>query len=234
MATSIQAIITQVCSRLGVSSAPASNRARGLEFANEGERLISQPGSFLYLSKRYPLILNNNAESIAMPTSPAVDYGKSMSLRIVGEKGYLTYYPHDRFMTGAVSSFYALRNNQPACWTFARDAAQVMTIFLNPKNTTGGNLSLELTAQMTVAALVDTPASFSLLPEGYELTLLAKYMEAEWGRVLSRPGAARVREEFDELLEIFYAAQRTSKEHAGTDTEASQRKQADVELHPEA
>jgi len=234
MATSIQALITEVLRRIGLSTANADNRARALAKANEGERHIAQPGSFLYLSRLYAITLNNLASSIPMPTSPSIDFGKSMSLRIVGEPGYLDYYPHDRFRTGAISSFYALRNDRPSTWSFWRSANGIMTMYFNPANSVGANLSLELVAQQAVQPLIDDTISFSLLPETYEETLLAGFMEAKLRYELSRPGWKDKQDEFDELLEIFYTGQRTSKEEPHTDNEAALRKRADVETDPEA
>lgn len=233
MATDIAALITEGCSRLGLDTVTAGHRARVLAALNEAERFISQPGSFLYLQKKYSVTLNSAASSVPLPTSPAIDFGKSMSLRIIGEPGYMTYVSPDRFMTKAGASFYALRNDRPAAWTLMRDASQVLTIYVDPANTTGGNLTLELTAQMAVTALVDSGSNFSLLPDGYELTLLLGRAVAQVKWQLDRPDWKPKQDETDQLLQLFHAGQRVSKAFTTTDPESVQRKQ-DEAVDPES
>jgi hypothetical protein len=231
MTTSVQLLINEGLARVGWADEPAK-RARFLAALNESERFIPAPGSFIYLTRKYPLTIANTASSVGMPTG--VDYGKAMSLRIVGQPGYLKYVPADRFMVSAIATYYDVGEDYPAVWTVMRDASGTMTIYVDPANSSGGNLTFELTAQQAVADLVDTTSSFSLLPDGYEWTLLLRRAEAQIRRQLSRPDWKAVQDEADELLQIFYTAQRTSKAWSATDAEAVSRKRDDVELAPEA
>lgn len=234
MTISTQALITEGCARLGWPDTDSPKRARVLAAINEGERFIGQPFSVLYLQRKYSFTIGNSASSVAMPTSPAVDYGKAMSLRIVGQPGYLRYVPADRFVVGAMASYYDVGEDYPAVWTFMRDASGTMTIYVDPANTSGGNLTFELTAQQAVADLTDSSSNFSLLPDGYELTLLLGRAEAQIRRQLSRPDWKSKQDEFDDMLQAFYMSQRTTKTQPKTDAETVQRKRDDVELAPEA
>lgn len=235
MADHVQRLIDEGLNRLGWAS-DSAHRNRYLDKLNESEREIAQPGSFLYLQRLYSITLANNAVSAPLPTSPSVpniDFGKSMSLRIVSEPGYLTYYAPDRFRVGSASSYYALRNDRPSAWTLERDTSSVLTIFVDPANTTLGNLTLELSAQMAVTTLTDANTSFSLLPDGYEWTLLLGRAEAKLLGELDRPFYQAKKADNDALLQAFYSGQRTQKKFPQTDPETERRKADEDLLDPE-
>lgn len=226
MSTAVSTLIARLEYLLGWPD-DSAHRLKCLDAINEAELFIAQQGSFLYLSCDRALSLPNNASSVAMPSGPLIDYGK---LAVVADDvGVLSYQPVDTFYTAPMATFYSLRNTRPAAWRFGRDGANALAIFFRgtttPANTTGGTLAYTITYQQIPVALVDDPASFSLLPSGYADTLLIARAEAELRRIQRSVGWQAKAQEFTDQLTPFYAGQRTSKEEARTDPEVQQRAQ---------
>jgi len=213
----------------------AAHRAKCLDALNEAERYIATQGSFIYLSKQTTITLVNTPGSndfLPVPTSPAMDYGKFAVIR--DATGILTYLPPDQFPNGGIGTAYLLRPLVPAVWTLGLDSGSVPSFFFYPANTSVGSVAYTLRYQRAVTDLTDAGNSYSLLPEGYEQTLLIRRAEADLRRTLNRKNWDMLMGEFDKQISSFYNGQRTSKESSKTDNEVAQRKQFDTQTGPDA
>lgn len=205
MADPIQTILTELLELINAPTAGAPSvvwRAKGLKVLNKSERRIAQRGSMTYLNHRNAAFsLGNGAETLAVPTSPAMDYGKAAT--ITGPNGPLEFVPIDQFYSVNRFTYNAVDVTKPSRWTLVDSA----TILFDRPNTSGVAYVMTLLYQKAIAALVDTGASFSLLPDGYEWTLLLIDAEIQWKRELERPLDQWVIEDHAAALESFYDAQ---------------------------
>jgi hypothetical protein len=226
--THVQDLVTELCTRMAWSTAAGTQRTRALKEINRAEKWIAQQGSFLYLSKRDSLTLNNGASSVAAPSD--YDYGKAAA--IVGDSGLLEYKKLGDFdAIGMRTGGNMIRTDRPGYWTFAF-ATSTATIFLKPANTSGSNLSLTFTYQRRVAALTDATNSYSLLPETYEDTILLDRAEYYAKKMLGIPMGAKFIEELDSQLATFFGAQRTTNPESQPDGETEAAKIYETQLQP--
>lgn len=217
MAATITTLIGTITDRLGWGSADAAKRLIVLDALNKSEKFIAQQGSFLYLSKRSTINLLSATSSVASPAD--YDYGKAAA--IIGDLGPLEFKrlgEFDAVILRTSSTGYSIRNDRPSFWTFAFSAG-VATIFFGPANTSGGTIAYTFTYQRTVVDLLDNSVSVSLLPEGYEQTILVD--RAEWliKDKLAAPMSPTFVQSITEGLQQFYGSQRTNKPEAITDPE---------------
>jgi len=208
------------------------HRAKALDFLNDADRYIAKQASCLYLNVTRPIVLASTASTIAAPTNPGWDYSKAATLE--DDIGVLRFLPRDRFKSGAVATAYSIRNTRPAVWTIGFDITQALFLFFDPANTTGAGITYNFSHQRVVTDLADNAGSFSLLPDGDEVTLLLGRAVAEARRILGRAGWQQKQEEVSAQLAVFYDGQRMTKEQPQTDMETQQRKQFDVATSPDA
>lgn len=217
MAQHVQNLIDELLDRIAWPTANnAAHRAKCLLALNNQEKTISQRGSWEYLSVRTTLGLNNGVQKLVVPSSPQFDPLKAAA--IADDLGPLTYLPVGDFDSIPLDTAYLIvRTNRPGYWTLARDGASGLTIFFDKANTIGSTITFNITYQQTVLALTDANNSFSLLPEGYEKTILLDAAELELKRILRIPIPQWKLEDFKEAMQMFYAANRTTKPEAKTD-----------------
>lgn len=225
MSLSIQALITRLEYRLGWID-DSAHRAKALDFLNDSERYISTRGSWLYLRRKQTFVLANTLSSLAAPSNPAMDPGNQVV--ISDDIGKLTYLSPDDFPGLPASDFYAIRPTRPSSWTFALDSSNIPTIFFDRANTTGGQISYLIDYQRTVVDLADSGASFSLLPDGYEVAVLLEDAEARAMQYLRRAGWEQKRALIDKYIaNEFFSFQRSSKEQTMPDQDVARRAEID-------
>lgn len=230
MSLHVQGMIDELIDRIAFPTTNnAGHRAQLLRQLNNSERWISQQGSFLYLQQRVTLALAHLATTVAAPTNPQLDSLKTAT--IAGDYGPLVYYPTGEFDEMAMDQTNAIRTTQPSSWTLAMSGT-VLTIFFDRQNQSGGLITYTFAYQRTPIDLVDLNSSFSLLPEGYERTLLMDRAEREIKRILRIPIEPWKLSEFEESMQAFASSQRTTKPEATTDAEIAAKKQYEVQLAP--
>lgn len=224
MAQHVQGLIDELLDRIAFPVANnAAHRAKCLLALNNQEKAISQRGSLSYLSVRTTLPLANNLQKLAVPTNPNFDPVKAAA--ISDDIGPLTFLPIGDFDLVPLDTGYLVtRINRPGYWTVARDGAGGLTIFFDVMNTTGNTINFNFTYQQTVLTLADATNSFSLLPLGYENTLLLDAAEIELKRILHIPIQQWKLDGHSADMEHFYAANRTEKPEAKTDEDITDQK----------
>lgn len=219
--TSVATLITDLCTRMGWSSTDSTARADALRQLNIEERRISQPYSMLYLQvvDTTSVALANTASSVTLPTC---DFGKPLT--IVG----LQFREIDALHEADDDTYGDYQSTRPGFWSVANTTATppVPTIYFSRANTTGSTITYTSIYQRIVAALTDSSSSFSVLPEGYEDTLLLDSAEAELKRQKREPDAMLLLERVREARESLYGSYRTTKERPMTDREQIDRKTA--------
>lgn len=196
-----------------------------LNALNICEQLIAQSESLMYLSTDVVLPLLNNFTSVAVPASPVIAFGKEIVLRDATDTGVIEYLPPDKFAAMRNDSVYLAGMLHPVFFTIVWDhAASERQFKFKPGNTSGVTYSMTLTAQRVPPALVDS-TSASILPEGFELTLLLPMAEQYLKSKRNEFGLETLSASLQSQLAEFYNQQRSNKEKALTDRGKTMRKQ---------
>lgn len=196
-----------------------------LNALNFAEHHIAQSEALKYLEQRAQLAAN--AAAVAVPTNPAIDFGKDYTLETSDGKGRIDVVPADEFAARA-SETYDRIEQKAAVALLAMDGT-TLKWFLKP---TPSSETLFVIYQRIPAALTDAGDSFSLLPEGYELTLLLTVAEAYIKRRRSALEADFLDAFTKMQLDAFYDKQRTSKRRPMTDKSRERRKIDEERLEP--
>lgn len=233
--TAVDNLITNLCTRMGWATTSASvPRADALRQLNIEERRISQSHSLSYLLVKTTIDIASTASTAVVPTTPAMDVGKSWSIgrSLADAKGKLIYVPPDEFEEMVIDGYGDWTATSPTIVMLANTTADppVPTFHFKPANTTGATLTLPITYQRVVAALTDGPSSYSVLPEGYEDTLLLESAEAELKRQRREPGWDVLAMRVEKAVGMFYQGYRISREKPTTDREQEERKIAREKL----
>lgn len=230
--TAAATLIADLAKRLDLDSTDSSVRADMLRQLNISQQAVLQDHSLRFMTTSDTLSLATANSSAAVPTT--LDDGKTMTLGRAGGDGALTYVPPDEWFTTRIDTYREPTSQAsiPSCYTIAQ-VAGVRTFLFKPGNTSGGTLSIPYLAQLIPVVMTDASNSYSMLPEGWEDTLLLDHAEVELRRFNGEAVPAHLLARAQDKQERLYASFRTSKEQPMTDREQSERKVAREELAPE-
>ena len=229
--TPAQTLITLLAKRMDLDSADANVRADLLQQLNISQQDICHDHSLSFLVTNSSVTLNSALSYVAVPTG--VDVGKTVTLSRVAADGEIEYVPVDEWWRKRIDTYGSPTETEPSFFTVA-NVSGVVSFLFKPGNTSGGNLVIPYIAQMVATDMTDGGASYSVLPEGWENTLLLIDAEAELRRVQNEPQWADMKARANERKERLYSSYRTTKEQAMTDREQQERKVAKVKLSDEA
>lgn len=195
-----------------------------LNALNICEQLIAQSESLMYLETETSLSLATGRDYVIIPTTPLIDFGKDVTLGVPGGEGIIEYRPPDKFAALRISTAYAI-GTDPAYYTITRDQTTAERRFkFKPSNTSGLTITIPLWCQVIPPALTDASNSVSMLPDGYELTLLLPMAEEYIKSKRHEFGLDSLSESLSAQLQEFYNKQRSNKEKAATDRGRERRK----------
>lgn len=230
MALTGQAIVDEICARLGYGATPtAAQRASALKLAQAAESWIAQQGSFKYLERDTTITLANGLDFIDMPAW--VDYGKTMSIGLADGNGELKILPADQFRRDTKYTYGAWKLTSPTSCHIARDTTGATVRFIfDRSNATGGNLVYPFSAQQLPNTITDsaTANTGSSLPSDYDTSLLLKRAEFEGKREVRALVSQKEFEDLETQLGHFFDQQRSSKEQPKPDSEQLARKKSEL------
>lgn len=231
--TSAQLLITNLAQRLDLDSTDAVGvRPDMLRQLNVSQQNILQDHSlsFLITSASLSLLNSGGGNTVAVPAT--LDVGKAITLGRASGDGEIQFVPLSDWFRTNNDTYRMPSQTDPAYWTIA-SVSGTSTFLLKPANTSGGTLTIPYLAQLVPVAMADSGASFSMLPEGWEDTLLLDSAEAELRRFHGEPFWQEVFARANDKKERLYASYRTTKEQPMTDREQKERKVAVETLGPE-
>lgn len=228
--TGAQLLITNLAQRLDLDSTDATVRVDMLRQINISQQNILQDHSLSFMTDNGSRTLASAASSAAVPTT--IDVGKAITLGRAAGDGELQFVPLSEWWRANVDTYRMPTQTEPSFWTIAQ-VAGVSTFLFKPANTSGGTLTIPYLAQLIPVAMTDASNSFSMLPEGWEDTLLLDSAEAELRRFHGEPFWQEIFARANDKKERLYASYRTTKEQAMTDREQKERKVAAETLAPE-
>lgn len=207
------------------STTTDQERVDALNALNYCDQLIAQSEALMYLTTETSIALPNNQDYVALPANPVIDFGKDIVLEQPGGEGIIEYRPPDKFAALRTSVGAYVIGADPAYYTIVRDHATGERRFkFKPKNSSGGPLTIPLVAQVVPPAMTDDGASKSMLPDGYELTLLLpaaqEYIQANRHEF----GIENLSAAVGATLQELYGKQRANKEKPLTDRGRERRK----------
>lgn len=219
-------LITALAKRLDLDSADATVRADMLAQLNISLREICQDHSLRFLITSANLTVTSSAA--AVPAT--IDDSKTITLGKPAGDGEIEYVPTDEwFRTRVDLAYEGAVPTEPTHYTVAVVSA-VNTFLFKPA---GLNATVPYLAQAIVTALADGGTG-SVLPEGFEDTLLLDHAEGEIRRQAHEPQWEMLLERANDKKERLYASYRTTKEQPMTDREQQERKVAKDKLSDEA
>jgi len=231
--TSADKLITDLAKRLDLDDTDTvkvrPDMLRQLNVSQQNE-LQDHSLSFLAAQGTLSLLTSGGGNSVAVPTT--IDRGKAITLGRASGDGELEYVPQSDWFRTNIDTYRQASQAEPSYFTIAL-VAGVDTFLFKPANTSGGTLSIPYMAQLIPVAMTDANNSFSMLPEGWEDTLLLDSAEAELRRFHGEPFWQEVYARANDKKERLYASYRTTKEQPMTDREQKERKIAVETLAPE-
>lgn len=203
-----------------------AQRVTVLDALNRTERFLANLGSMLYLERRTTLALATADNDTAAPDDYA--YGKKAVIvdpRAALDSRELTYLPPGEFDTiGQSPTGNTIDTSRPSYWTFTfTTATPTKMIVFAPSNTTGSTITYTFQYQRRVELLTDSGA-FSLVPPGWEMTLLLDCAVWLIKDKLHWPVSQRFEERLDSQMAAFLSEQMVAKPDAGTDADISLRR----------
>jgi hypothetical protein len=231
--TSADKLITDLAKRLDLDPTDATNvRPDMLRQLNVSHQNVLQDHSLSFLSTSGTLSLLNSGggNSVAVPTT--IDRGKAITLGRAAGDGEIEYVPQSEWFRANTDTYRMPGQTEPSYYTITQ-VSGTDTFLFKPANGTFGTLSIPYLAQLVPVAMTDASNSFSMLPEGWEDTLLLDSAEAELRRFHGEPFWSEVFDRANDKKERLYASYRTTKEQPMTDREQKERKVAKETLAPE-
>lgn len=230
--TPAQTLITELAKRLDLDSADSTVRADMLRQLNISQQNVLQDHSLSFLAAQgsLSLLTTGGGNSVAVPVS--IDRGKAITLGRAAGDGEIEYTPQSEWFRTNLDTYRMTTQTEPSYFTMALVSA-VDTFLFKPANTSGGTLSIPYMAQLVPVAMTDASNSYSMLPEGWEDTLLLDSAEAELRRFHGEPFWQEIYARANDKKERLYASYRTTKEQPMTDREQKERKVAVETLAPE-
>lgn len=230
--TGAATLITDLAKRLDLDSADSTVRADMLRQLNVSQQNVLQDHSLSFLAAQgtLSLLTTGGGNTVAVPTT--IDRGKAITLGRAAGDGELEYIPLSDWFRTDIDKYHQSAQTEPSYFTIALVSA-VDTFLFKPANTSAGTLSIPYMAQLVPVAMTDAADKYSMLPEGWEDTLLLDSAEAELRRFHGEPFWQEVYARANEKKERLYASYRTTKEQPMTDREQKERKVAVETLAPE-
>jgi hypothetical protein len=222
----IDRLITQVGFNVTANTAD-QERVDCLNALNWAEQELAQAEALKYLERRAALTLNSGASTVAVPAG--VDFGKDIYIENSTGDGIIPILPARKFAAMSAPTYDRITQTPSGATIAADSGTDALTIYFKPANTSGGNLALTLVYQKIPAALTDSNVSNSLLPEGYEITLLLRLAEFYIKQRRNEIGWDALKRDIDGAVAAFYSKQRSGKLKSTTD-EGLQREAADAAL----
>jgi hypothetical protein len=198
-----------------------------LNALNFAESYIAQSEALKYLDVR--TTISANAAAVAVPTNPAIDFGKDYVLETSDGLARIEVVPPDEFAARGSETFDRIVSKAAVAMLAVDASDATLKWFFKP---TPSAETIPLTYQRVPAALTDSGGSTSLLPEGYELTLLLMIAEAYVKRRRNSLESDFLDASTRALLDQFYDKQRTSKLKPMTDKSRERRKVDEEALAP--
>ncbi len=221
--TSAPQLITDLLHRMGQNENGTQERIDALHQLNISQQDMCQEHSLRFLVANATLSVI--ASSCAVPVT--IDDSKTMTLGRVSGDGEIVYVEVDSwFTTGIDTQGEAAAQTEPTLYTIAG-----ATFLFKPAAL---NAAVPYLAQLRVADMVDDGAHFSVLPEGWENTLLVPAAEIVLRGTANEPRVAELQAIVTAKLTELYGSYRTSKEAAKTDQEQKERKLSRAQLSDEA
>lgn len=218
-------LIDELLTLLGwraTSTVADQERKDALAALNVAEQLVAQSESLYYLQERRALSLPAGQSYVAVPED--IDYGKDMTFSPANGEGVIEYRSWDKFAAIRSISGYAITSS-PAYYSLAIDQATgELRFWFKPGNATANPISVVLVAQAIPPALTDAVDSYSMLPDGYERTLLLPIAEEYCKSQRNEFGLEKLTAELRSRLGEFYNKQRPSKTKPATDRGRERRK----------
>lgn len=221
--TSAQTLISDLAKRLDLDPTDSAVRADMLRQLNISHHAALQDHSLRFIEDYGSVALPSAASAVAVPTT--LDDGKAMRLGRPAGDGELRYVPPDEWFRTRVDTYREPSSTAPSDYTIAQ-VSGVRTLLFKPSNTSGGTLTIPYVAQLIPVAISDSGSSFSMLPEGWEDTLLLDDAEAEIRRFQGEPFWQDMKARANDKKERLYNSYRTTKEQPLTDREQPERKAA--------
>jgi hypothetical protein len=215
-------LVTDLLNRLNRNTVGVPERADALRQLNYSQSEIVQEHSLRFLVA--PGTLSVVAGSVAVPAT--VDDSKLITLGRVSGDGDIDYVELDRWYEVDTDTYLQSAQTEPYVYTIAG-----ATFLFKPTNFTG---SVPYIAQLLPVDMTDASNSFSVLPAGWEVTLLLIDAEYEMRRNINEPQTAELLARRNTKREALYGSYRTSKIQAKTDREQKERKIEKAQLSDEA
>lgn len=216
-------LITDLLKRMGLDSAGATERADALRQLNYSQAEICNEHSLRFLMSSGNLTVV--ASACAVPST--IDDSKTMTLGRPSGDGEIIYVEVDRWWQIGVDTYgQGFAQTEPTHYTIAGAG-----FLFKP---TGLSATVPYLAQLRATDMTDSGASFSVLPEGWEQTLLLIDAEYELRRVNNEPQTSELKQRAMAKREALYGSYRTSKIQAKTDREQKERKIEKSQLSDEA
>jgi hypothetical protein len=199
----------------------SAQRKRALKILDTCEKSISQYDALVHLTRRSTVTINTGASSASLPTNPPIDFGKDFTVLHGSGKGRIDVLPPSEFNPLFGNADLAASAGATQAYLAIDPADGTMKLWFDWTNP-GANLDFTIIFQQAVIDLVDGTAAsnVSLLPEGYELTLLLPKAEAYIKTRRNDPAAKSLEAEVDRQVELFYSKFRANKDAAVTDRNA--------------
>lgn len=227
--TAAATLITDLAKRLDLDSADATVRADILRQLNISQHDIVQAHSLKFLIDDGTVTLTSGNASVAVPSG--IDTGKAMTLGRADGNGEIEYCPFDQWYRTRIDTYGEPTQTEPSYYTIVNDNGT--ETFLFKPAASGGNKTIPYIAQKVATVMTDASNSYSILPEGWEDTLLLVDAEAELRRAYREEGWQDLKQRSNDLKERLYSSYRATKEQAMTDREQEERKVASEQLAPE-
>jgi len=215
-------LITDLLNRLNLNTAGTLERVDALRLLNYSQREICQEHSLSFLYPPGTLSVVTGAATI-----PAtIDAGKLLTLGRVSGDGDIDYVELDRWYEADTDTYLQPAQTEPYVYTIAGSQ------FLFKPSTFSG--TVPYIAQLLVVDMTDASNSYSVLPEGWETSLLLIDAEYEYRRLQNEPQTTELLARRNAKREALYGSYRTSKIQAKTDREQKERKIEKAQLSDEA
>lgn len=189
------------------------------------EKYLSQGGAYKHLETRDSIYLEPDADTVEIPDG--MDFGKDYTLWSPDGLGRVDVKPADQFTPNSASAYDSI-GTTPLCAMLACDAADgKMKFWFNRANATLNEIAYPISFQRQVVNLTDGvagPGTESVLPEGYEITILLPCAEELIKSRRSDPSLVALSPRLQERVAAFYDKYRSNKKDTVTDSNLQRRK----------
>jgi len=228
--TPASTLISDLAKRIDLDPADPTVQADMLRQLNISQMSLLQDHSLRFMQDYSTVTLLSAASTAAVPTT--IDDGKTLTLGRVSGDGEIEYVPIDEWFTTNIDTYRQPAQTGPSYYTIAQ-VAGVRTFLFKPGNTSGGSMAIPIAGQLVPVAMTNASNSYSMLPEGWEDTLLLDHAEVELRRFADEAAPDDLIARATDKQERLYSSYRTTKETGTTDREQVEMKNAREKLGPE-